>query len=382
MIGRKEVKELFNLAEVEIREEELRRKALYNEEIDAEHKAQMLEYTIEHLHPSALIAVHQTNHFPDEGKIKPTGHSLLNLFEGKNPQRIIQDLQLKYPRMTIHFTLNYPVEGVAARGQWVTWNGKYAILIPVKDIMSRIVCLNPVDTWIIGELKLPASAEILMPEEEYNVNPHDWQALAGKAKITPYPKSEVIHEAVRKRIAKRGYAVTFGGDHGWYEGDDLLYIKEFIRKSTFLSFDEKDRLIALAVKKGYRNWNKIFLAMADTLNKMTLPHGKTVWREIEIFSEEVYGVIFEPKDTEEKTLAREMKHKLEALAVEAHQYKEKVRKILHEEKFTSREEKVSLQLLMNELEKIGEWEKILIGKVEHLDAKISWKQFLQQEKII
>ena len=149
MVSKKEVKELFDLAEVETREEELRRKALLNEEIEAEKKALMLEYVIEHLHPSALIAVHKTNHFPKGGKLKPTGHFLLDLFQRKNPKRIIEDLQLKYPRMTIHFTLNYPVEGVAARGQWVTWEGKYAVLIPVKDFIERVVCLNPVDTWII-----------------------------------------------------------------------------------------------------------------------------------------------------------------------------------------------------------------------------------------
>ncbi len=382
MMKPKEIKELFDLAEVEAREEELRQKALYNEEIDAEKKAQMLEYTLEHLHPGALIAVHQTNHFPKGGKLKPTGHFLLNLFESGNTKKIIEDLQLKYPRMTVHFTLNYPVEGVAAHGQWVTWEGKYAVLIPIKDIIGRIVCLNPVDTWIIGELKLPVSAEILMPENEYNVNPKDWQALAGKAEVIPYPPNEKIHEAVRKRIAKRGYKVTFGGDHGWYEGDDLLYIEKFIRKSGFLSFAEQDRLIALAVQKGFQNWNQIFLALAEKLKKKAIPHQKTVWREIEILSEEVYGVIFEPKEEEEQTLAGEMKHKLEALVGEAHQYQGSVEKILQEEKYASREEKASLQLLIKELDKVQNWMAQLLPKIELLAPEISWKQFLQQEKII
>ncbi len=382
VVSRKEVKELFDLAEVEAQEEELRRKALYNEEIEVEQKAKMLEYALENLNSNSLIAVHQANYFPKGGKLKPTGHFLLDLFQKKNPKKIIEDLQLKYPRITIHFTLNYPVEGVAAHGQWVTWNGKYAILIPVKDIISRIVCLNPVDTWIIGELKLPASAEILMPEAEYYVNPKDWQALAGEATPIPYPQGEKIHEAVKKRICKKGYKVTVGGDHGWYESNDLLYIEKFIRHSGFLSFQEQDRLIALAARKGYKNWNQIFWAMAEKFKKMSVPHGKTLWREIEVLSEEVYGVIFEPRSNEEEISAKEMKHKLEALTREAHQYKEKIRIILQEKKFTSKEEKASLKLLINELEKVGKWLVQLVQKIERLPPEIRWKQFLQQERMI
>ena len=382
MVSRKEVKELFDLAEVEAREEELRRKASHNEQIEAEKKAQMLEYTIEHLHPDALIAVHQTNHFPKAGKIKPTGHFLLNLFERKNSKNIIEDLQLKYPRMTIHFTLNYPVEGVAAHGQWVTWEGKYAILIPVKDFIDRVICLNPVDTWIIGEIKLPASAEILINEEEYYVNPEDWKALAGEAKVIPFPKSEKIQEAIKKRISKRGYLLTSGGDHGWYEGEDLVFIDTFIKQSKFLSGKEKDRLLALAVKKGYKNWNQIFWAMADKFKKITTPHWKTLWSEIEHLSQEIYGIIFNPNYGEGEISAKEMKETLEKLVREVEIYEMKVQKVIEEEKFASKEEKASLKLLISELNKIRNWIIQLLQKVENSSDNISWEQFLQQEKII
>ncbi|MEK6969272.1 MAG: hypothetical protein AABW48_02490 [Nanoarchaeota archaeon] len=383
MVSKKEVKELFDLAEVETREEELRRKALLNEEIEAEKKALMLEYVIEHLHPSALIAVHQTNHFPKGGKLKPTGHFLLDLFQRKNPKRIIEDLQLKYPRMTIHFTLNYPVEGVAARGQWVTWEGKYAVLIPVKDFIERVVCLNPVDTWIIGELNLPASAEILMPEDEYYANPDDWKALAGRVKVVPYPNNENIHEAIKKRILKRGYAVTYGHDHSWYEGSNLFNLQSFIRASLFLSSGEKDRLIALAVKKGYQNWNQIFWAMAAEFKKRTTSHWKTKWAEIELLSSEIYSVIFDPNSDEKETPARNMKLKLETLTGKAESSREEVQKIIEQEKeFTSKEEKASLNLLVSELDKIKNWLIEILRKIEGPSGNITWEKFLEQEKII
>lgn len=383
MVSKKELKELFNLVEVEKREEELRRKALLNEEIEAGKKALMLEYVIEHLHPSALIAVHQTNHFPKKGILKPSGHFLLDLFKGINSQRIIEDLQLKSPRMTIHFTLNYPVVGVATRGQWVTWEGKYAVLIPVKDFMDRIVCLNPVDTWIIGELKLPSSAEILIREDEFYANPEDWKALAGRAKVVPFPNDEKIHEAIKKRILKRGYVVTYGHDHSWYEGSNLVDIQRFIKASSFLSRGEKDRLIALAVERGYQNWNQIFWAMAAQFKKITTPHWKTRWAKIESLSSEIYGIIFDPASLERESSAKEMRHKLEALAGEAELSREEVRTVIEQEKgFTSKEEKASLNLLVSELDKIRTWLIRLLQKIEGLPVNVTWEKFLEQEKII
>ena len=382
MVSRREVKELFNLAEAEAREEQLREKAIYKEQIEAERKALMLEYVVEHLPPDAFIAVHQTNHFPRGGKLKPTGHFLLDLFKAENPKRIIQDLQLKSHRITIHFTLNYPVVGVAAGGEWFTWEGKYAVLIPVKDFMDRIVCLNPVDTWIIGELKLPSSAEILINEEEYYVNPDNWKALAGNAKVVPFPRGEKIHEAIKKRIRIRGYHVTDGGDHGWYEGDRLEDVAKFIRASKFLSFEEKDRLIAMAIKKGYHNWNQIFFALADKFKKITTPHWKTLWRDIEVLSSHIYGIIFEPSYDEREASASTIKHKLEALAGEANQYKEKLEGFILEDKFASQEEKASLGLLIKELKKTREWIIELLQKIENLPKNFTWEEFLKQEKII
>ncbi len=383
MAGRKEVKELFDLAVVEAREEELQEKAIRKEQIEAEKKALMLEYVVEHLPPDAFIAVHQTNHFPKGGKLKPTGHFLLDTFKAPNPKKIIQDLQLKAPRMTIHFTLNYPVRGVAAGGEWFSWVGKYAVLIPAKDFIDRIVCLNPVDSWIIGELKLPPSAEILINEDEYYVNPEDWKALAGNAKIIPFPRGEKIQEAIIKRIRIRGYHVTDGGDHGWYEGDRLQDVAKFIRASRFLSFAEQDRLIALAVKNGYHSWNHIFLAMAQKLKKITTPHWKTLWRDIEVLTFNIYGIIFEPGYDEREASANTIKHKLEALAAETDQYGERVEEYISEKKeLLSRDEKASLELLIKELKKIREWVIEILKKIEALPQNTTWEEFLKREKII
>ena len=128
MVKKQDIKKLFDLAEIEEREEQLRQKFLRKEELEAEQKERMIEYLIEHLNPKALIAVHQTDYFPENGIIRPTGHYLFNFFKSQNAKKIIDDLQLKHPRITVHFTLNYPVKGVVAGGGWVEWKGKYGIL--------------------------------------------------------------------------------------------------------------------------------------------------------------------------------------------------------------------------------------------------------------
>ena len=215
MITKQDVKTLFDLADIEEKEEQLRQKILRKEELEAEQKERMIEYLIEHLNPRALIAVHQTDYFPENGIIRPTGHYLFNFFRSGNAKRIIEDLQLKHPRITVHFTLNYPVKGVVAGGEWVEWKGKYGILIPVTDFLDRIKCLNPVDTWIVGALELTPSAEVLMNEDEYFHNQEVWDELAGNAKIVPFPKNFNIHKAVEDRIRKKGFRLMEGGDFDW-----------------------------------------------------------------------------------------------------------------------------------------------------------------------
>ena len=150
-----------------------------------------------------------------------------------------------------------------------------------------------------------------------------------------------------------------------------------------MSSGEKDRLIALAVKKGYQNWNQIFWAMAAEFKKRTTSHWKTKWAEIELLSSEIYSVIFDPNSDEKETPARNMKLKLETLTGKAESSREEVQKIIEQEKeFTSKEEKASLNLLVSELDKIKNWLIEILRKIEGPSGNITWEKFLEQEKII
>lgn len=387
---KKEIKQLFDLAEIERTREELRQKAANNEIIEAEKKAKMLEYVLEHLDVSAFIAVHATDYFPENGILKPSGHftfSFLDKFISNNSKKVIQDLQLKAPRLTVHFTLNYVVEGVAAHGQYFQWNTKYAVLIPLKDFVQRVICLNPVDTWIIGELSLPSSAEILMPEKEYTFAAKKWDALAGKAKITPYPKKYSLKEAIVIRIQQRGYHVTQGGDHGWFEGIDIQYLERFIRKSAFLSEQEKERLLALAITSGFTHWAQVFDAVAKNKQVKQGKHFGTLWREMEIFSEQLYGIIFNPTyehdiPTAEMIRPFSLEHKsIPQLKGTAESYINKVQKEIISERYKSKEEIQSLHFLIAELVKIAQWLEEIIMQAEKYKT-LTWGEFLKKQKLI
>lgn len=390
MYEKNDIKKLFDLAELESKQEKLRQKAINNEAIEAEQKAKMLEYVLEHVDVTAFIAVHATDYFPEKGILKPTGHftfNFLNNLISDNSKRIIQDLQLRYPRMTIHFTLNYAIEGVAAHGQFFRWNTKYAILIPVKDFIQRVISLTPVDTWIIGELLLPSSAEILMPEKEYASSIEKWNTLAGKAKIIPYPEKYSIKEAIEIRIRQQGYQITKGGDHNWFEAMDISEVQTFIKKSTLLSREEKERLSRLAATSGFTTWTKIFTAIQQKASKQGGKHFGTLWRDIEMFSAQVYGIIFNPtheKDTPVKDMLADFsfQHKtIPALIGNLKIYAEEIKKEINSEKYKYKEEKETLTLLMSELIKIAKFLEEIKMKGEK-NRDLTWGEFLKKEKII
>ncbi len=388
MINKKDLRNLFDTAEIEQQCEELREKAARNQEIEAEKKVKMLEYVIEHLDVTPFIAIHATDYFPEKGVLKPTGYSLLTLFGSDNTKKIIQDLELKHPRMTVHFTLNYMVEGIVNAGQFFKWNTKYALLIPLKDFIHRVISLNPVDTWVIGELPLPPSAEILMPEKEYASMPKNWDRRSGKARIIPYPERLSLKEAVILRIRQEGYTVTTGGDTGWFEGLDISNLHAFIRKNAFLSDAEKERLVALAIQSGFYHWADIFSEIAKREQKKYTAHSKTLWRDIEMFSEELYGIIFNPVSTERNRLVAKMVKDFEIeyktlpqLKGRIEIYIEKIQAEIVSGKYTNKEEIKSLKFLITEFIKIAKWLEELIEKAKHAQ-NMTWQEFLQREKLI
>lgn len=91
---------------------------------------------------SKIWAVHSTNYFPYD-KIALTPLSF-------------------YFRPTIHFALGGLVRG----HHGFSWEQKrFAVLVPLKELLPQILSLMPQDTFIAGEFDLPTSAIVLVPEE-------------------------------------------------------------------------------------------------------------------------------------------------------------------------------------------------------------------------
>ncbi|MFH1276049.1 MAG: hypothetical protein ABIH82_02980 [Candidatus Woesearchaeota archaeon] len=384
MFSKKELKEMYDVTKIEEEEFEKKEKNLHN-------KALMLEYFIEHLNPSALIAVHSTNHFPERGILKPTGHFLFQSDDLKPKQiEIVKKAGLKYPRMTIHFTLNYAVSSIVYMGERKSWNCKYAILIPVKDFIERLVCLYQVDSWIIGPLRLPSSAEILVPEEEYFQEGDKLKTIAGRAQVVPYPKRKKLIEAIELRIRKKGYSYIEGSDHGWMKG-----LGEFISESSKLSFEEKTRLKQLCEQKGLLQWAMIFEKLKQEIGFTSINHESTIWRTIEKYVELVYNIMFTPGEEPKELKVEYFKDSIpnirgiptlpsmrRTLLIHA----KTVKNELEKKRYNNDEEKRALLNLMIELNRMERWLKSINEKIDIIpkeeEQTITWEEFLKKENMV
>ncbi len=385
------MREFFNLAKHEEQQELIRRKAI-SEEVQAEkHQAAMLEYFIENLDDRMLMAIHSTNTFPKRGVIKPTGHYLFNI-NSSSAQAIIEDSKLKYPRMTVHFTLNYAVKGVVNAGKFFRWSCKYAILVPFIDMKKRIVSLNPVDTWIIGQLSLPKTAEILVPEEEYFSKNQEFEALSGRAKVIPYPKEETLLSAVSKRLKNKGYPVTTGGGRGWFEGTEFSSTITFIEKSHFLTPKEKWRLKQKATQNNYLGWARLFTALAEKIGAGQKDHEQSLFRRVEGLADKFFEIIFDPPKEQRETYLSEFMERFgfnhptfQSMAANAEIYQEKIGLMLEKKVYSHTQEKKDLKKLQAVLDKIKNFCNDLQIKAQVIHRKnnqITLGEFLREQNIL
>ncbi|MBI5391356.1 hypothetical protein HZB02_07765 [Candidatus Woesearchaeota archaeon] len=191
----REIERLFNqrdLAELkELAGQQAKREqdkiAYFNRKLEEMRRLQL------NFRPEQLIAVHVTNHFPENGVMRTTGQFTGKIFSNDKRSK---EREVKFPRETIHFSLNGKV-GSHVYGNWDSV--KFAVLIPVHLIMQRIVNLNPVDTYVVGELNLPHGSEIIAREED--AVGHQF----GNAKFVPVPNGKALEEVISLRIKERGF---------------------------------------------------------------------------------------------------------------------------------------------------------------------------------
>lgn len=179
-----------------------------------------------------LVAVHLTNCFPEGGMMK-TRFSV--------ESRIVRD--------TIHFSLNHPVESHMF-GNWE--ETRFAILVPLDQIEERLLNLNPVDTFILGELRLPKKSVIL---GEFN-------------DLAP-------HMAVCEQIIKMGYTPMIGSKDYWLETG----IFDGIKVSPELPFGLKhaNHWTSLLENLTYDLWQLEQLAGEEKERQITIYSPQAEW---------------------------------------------------------------------------------------------------------
>ena len=222
-----------------------------------------------------------------------------------------------------------------------------------------------------------------MIEDEYFRQAEIWHANAGRATIIPYPNDLSVHKAIELRIKKKGYNLTEGGDHNWFETSDLQSIIVFINHSPYLSSKEKEELIRLCVTKGFTYWVKVFETLAEKYKKISIPHSRTIWRDIEKFAEEVYNVIFNSSLTEVNARNKDIIIRLQGYHFSAGRYQEEISRLIQSQTHNNPQEVEYLYQLINTLNKIERWLNELIQKIQSQNMESqTWAEFLREERII
>lgn len=166
-------------------------------------------YTLE----NNLYAVHLTDYLPEEGVIKAvTG----------NRARFSP---------TLHFSLGGPVISHAG-GDWT--NKNYAILLPLKYLKPQLLNIYSQDTYILGDLELPKTAILLLPEGVKAPN-------GFKGQIRYYNQKSSINLAVKEQLEKEQSLTLestgpMRSDPTYYQGKK---INEELFYYDFISPDKK-----------------------------------------------------------------------------------------------------------------------------------------------
>src|SRR3989344_5309681 len=150
-------------------QEEIQKRRLIRLQEETKRKNENLEVIknfLKNVKIENLIAVRLTDHFPDKGIVKPASKGLfLKLSLRTAIKGVLHDLEVEYPRYTLHFSLNHAVSAHTG-GDWSS--RRFAIILPLKDFIDKVISISEADTWVLGNMKLPHSAEILMKKTTYN----------------------------------------------------------------------------------------------------------------------------------------------------------------------------------------------------------------------
>lgn len=174
-------------------------------------------YSREHKYPSKadidklLYAVHLTDFKPEDGILQ-----------------IATKDRARFP-VTLHFSLGAPVISHSA-GNWT--QKKYAILLPFKYLQPQIMNIFSQDTFILGNLKLPKQAILMIPIGEDSPN-----GFLGK--VVYYDPAKGIEESVKNQLLTENSLIIKAtgpnlSDKVYFENkeiDEATFFKEYLQSN-------------------------------------------------------------------------------------------------------------------------------------------------------
>lgn len=190
-----------------------------------------------------LMLVHKTKYPPEQSKIKSSkeAESIYDVEIELNDKTYAS--KYAQERNTVHFAVNHEVMSHEA-GEWD--DAKYAVLIPFEDVpKSQIGCAEPVDTFVVGGVKLTPNSWILCPKgerEKIQKNNPEVQIMEYEGKnVKEYP-DVLLHEL--------GYQIENGGKWKWrdvkaQEQFGKIMEKENIERGhhSFTQYSKKEEMM-------------------------------------------------------------------------------------------------------------------------------------------
>lgn len=160
---------------------------------------------IDKLEPADLVAIQLTDHFPENGIIRPKAHY--------QPETL---------RFTNHFTVNALAPEINLMG-WKWDQKRYAILVPFDKLKDRVLAFNPADTFVLEDIELPEGTVILKDRTDTTA-----PQSAGRAQIVeadfskPGERITGFQRAVYEQMIQMGYFLQGVGERGDYYGWDMV----------------------------------------------------------------------------------------------------------------------------------------------------------------
>ncbi len=134
-----------------------------------------------------LFAVHATPIFPDDGVLVAGARDV-----SKSDSHVATEPPSFRP--TIHFSIGELVR----RHRSGSWDEKpYAIVLPIKSLEKQLVNINPYDSYILGNFKIPPEAIFVVPENEIHRVPSGF-------KYVTHGHGTTLRQAVDQVILTQG----------------------------------------------------------------------------------------------------------------------------------------------------------------------------------